>query len=410
MLKVNTNKKLEDLKKTNEKVAALFARCGIKRFYLTGAGNSLMSGYSILHKNQPLFKRNESLKAVFKKQDIEVLSIHYSRNQNNNDEHINDYFRNNITEKEIYRFNRVDMLKPETANNGMNDELMEEYYPKNPKPNHGFRDVVLDNADDLANILVYIGATGSFLDNITRGGFPKIVSGFKRDYTSIESTLKDIQTNNREKGTNTQVYLVGIPKYLGLPLTDLAINNNLKEIANQYANVTYVEPPKGKLIYLEGKKGIDVHLNEEEYLELNQVIMQSIYDNYLQVKATIDIDRQSNFLNKSLELQVTEFLMSNKQPDYDVLFRKLIEQYNWPEQKANKLITEYKNVKLKSFAEIARAEFNDKIWPLIDHYVEILNKEGRDSQQFLFNIKKYLLNRAPYDFYYMGKKNIKKIR
>ena len=97
-------KKNTDLTEVNEKLASLLARHGIKRFYLTGAGNSLMSGYAAIHRNMPLFKRNETLQAIFKKHDIDVLSIHFSRSQNNNDEHIGDYFRENITEEELREF------------------------------------------------------------------------------------------------------------------------------------------------------------------------------------------------------------------------------------------------------------------------------------------------------------------
>ncbi len=400
----STRQKLDTI---NEKIAQMFARHGIKRFYLTGAGNSLMSGYSMLHKTQPLFKRNTSLKAIFNKKDIEVLSVHYSRAQNNNDEHINDYFRNNITEKDIYALNRVDLLKEDTPAINMTDELLGEYYPANPEGNYGFRDLVLEKDPELANVLVYIGATGSFLDNVTRGGLPKLMSGFKRDYTSIESTLKDIQANNREQGTNTQVYLVGIPKYLGLPVIDLAINNHLKKMAQQYANVVYVEPIKAKLYY--PKKGFDTHLNEEEYLEYNNAIMESIYENYLPVDATIAIDRELNRLNKEIELNVTQSLADTNEMDYGNLFNTLVDECGWPVSSAKKMVEDCKNAKSRSFKAIAEANFDAKILPLINHYVEVLEREGMDSRKFLKDMQKYLLARTPYDFYYAGKENISHI-
>ena len=43
----------ENLNKNTEKLASQLARLGIKKFYLTGAGNSLMSGYSTIFKTVP---------------------------------------------------------------------------------------------------------------------------------------------------------------------------------------------------------------------------------------------------------------------------------------------------------------------------------------------------------------------
>lgn len=44
---------MENLNKNTEKLASQLARLGIKKFYLTGAGNSLMSGYSTIFKTVP---------------------------------------------------------------------------------------------------------------------------------------------------------------------------------------------------------------------------------------------------------------------------------------------------------------------------------------------------------------------
>lgn len=398
----------KDLEIINEKLACLFEKHGIKNFYLTGAGNSLMSGYSVLHKTQPLFLRNKTFKVIFKKHDIDVLSIHYARCQNNNDEHIGDYFKNNVTEEEIYRFNRVDLKKPDTPAIEMDDNKLEEFYPKNPKMNHGFRDVVLEKNINLANILVYIGATGSLLDNITRGGLPRVFSGFKRDFTSIEAILKEIQLNNRENGTNTQVYLVGIPKYLGLPVTDILINNKLKKIAEQYANVIYVEPITAKLYY--PHKGFDVHLNEEEYLEYNKIIMEKIYNKYLSTMAMINIDRKLYKLNKLLEVYLTEFISDSNNENLNVLLNKLIKEFDLSSDTINKIMTYINSLNNKSFEMIAKKIFDEIIWMTINYYTEMLNKEGINTQIFLNDIKKYLNNRLPYDFYYVGKDNINKIK
>ena len=279
---------MNNLDQNTEKLAGLLSKLKIKRFYLTGAGNSLMSGYSRLFKTEPLFKRNTNLTAIFARHDIDIIVTHFSRTQNNNDEHIHHYFQSNISEKDMYEYNRIDNIKPDTPVINKTEKEEEKYYPKNPEHNYHFKDNVLNSEKDRANILVYIGGTGSFLDNVTRGGFPKILSGFKRDITSISAILKEIQSSNRNNETNTQVYLVGIPRYLNTPVTDIAINRHLKSLAKEYANVTYIEPINAKLFY--GLKP-DVHLNEEEYLELNNSIIESINDNYITVMAKIEIDR-----------------------------------------------------------------------------------------------------------------------
>lgn len=364
---------MEKLNKNTEKLASQLERLGIKKFYLTGAGNSLMSGYSTIFKTVPLFKRNTNLTAIFAKHNIDVIATHFARSQNNNDEHIYHYFHANISEQEMYRYNRIDNLKPDTPVVGMTKEEIAEYYPENPTPNHRFKDSVLTEEDGRANILVYIGATGSFLDNITRGGLPKIISGFKRDFTSISATLKDIQSSNRHDETNTEVYLVGIPRYMGTPITDILINRHLKNIAKNYANVTYVEPINAKLFY--GLKP-DVHLNEEEYLDMNNSIMEKINDNYIAVMAKIEIDRFLFNLNEIIETCTLETLGNT---EFD------------------KIATMHK------VAEIKIAEFLE---PIVDKYLSMMEAENKDTQKFLKEIKTYINERLPYDFYYLGKENL----
>lgn len=366
-------KYMEELNKNTEKLASQLERLGIKKFYLTGAGNSLMSGYSTIFKTAPLFKRNTNLTAIFAKHDIDVIATHFARSQNNNDEHIYHYFHTNISEQEMYRYNRIDNLKPDTPVVGMTEEEIAEYYPENPILNHRFKDSVLTKEKDRANILVYIGATGSFLDNITRGGFPKIISGFKRDFTSISATLKDIQSSNRHDGTNTEVYLVGIPRYMGTPVTDILINRHLKDIAENYANVTYVEPIKAKLFY---GLNSDVHLNEEEYLDLNNSIMESIDDNYIVVMAKIEIDRFLFNLNEIIETFTLE-IVGNAEVN-----------------------------KIAFMHGVAKKRLNETLNPIIDKYLSMMEAENKDTQKFLEDITAYINERLPYDFYYLGKENL----
>ena len=366
---------MNNLDQNTEKLAGLLSKLKIKRFYLTGAGNSLMSGYSRLFKTEPLFKRNTNLTAIFARHDIDIIVTHFSRTQNNNDEHIHHYFQSNISEKDMYEYNRIDNIKPDTPVINKTEKEEEKYYPKNPEHNYHFKDNVLNSEKDRANILVYIGGTGSFLDNVTRGGFPKILSGFKRDITSISAILKEIQSSNRNNETNTQVYLVGIPRYLNTPVTDIAINRHLKSLAKEYANVTYIEPINAKLFY--GLKP-DVHLNEEEYLELNNSIIESINDNYITVMAKIEIDRALFNLNEFVEILGSKKLENQKEG------------------------------KISAMHEMAQKLLEKTLNPIIDKYLKLLKDENLDTQTFIDEITEYINSKAPYDFYYLGKDNLKR--
>lgn len=114
----------------------------------------------------------------------------------------------------------------------------------------GLQEILFEKSNNLANIIIYNGATGSFLDNITRNGklSQKLTYGIKRDITSLEATLKIIQEKNRNSSLNIQLYLCGAPNFLGLHISDI-INHKLQSLSKNYAFVTYVEPVKSKLLY-----------------------------------------------------------------------------------------------------------------------------------------------------------------
>ena len=247
--------------------------------------------------------------------------------------------------------------------NDMSKEKVDRFYPLNQLSNKGFRDIALESNSTLANILIYNGCTGSFLDNITRQGkFSQMfMYGIKRDLTAIEATLKLIQSNNRLNNSNTQVYICGVPNFLGLNISSL-INNKLKKLEEKYANVTYVEPIKSKLIYnkynSEEDYGVDIHYDEVEYLELNNQIIEAII-NYYQV-------------NKSL-IATDRFLYQ---------YSKEIEMY--PTKIDDKIIDS-----------------------MLFSFLEKVVEENENPIQFLRKTRNYLLEREPYDFYYIGKTNIK---
>lgn len=197
-----------------------------------------------------------------------------------------------------------------------------------------------------------------FLDNITRGGIFKnqFMYGINRDVSYISSFLSYIQTLNRVKDCDTQVYLCGAPNYLGLNLTSL-LNNKLKKLADEFANVSYVSPVKSKFLYKsdDGHMGFDIHYDEEEYLKFNYNFISSITNNYAINKAMIELDRYMYILNTQIEA-----------------------------------------------GDICRADAFDSL----EYFSIALVNQLRDNDlkyEFYERVRKYITERFPYDYYYIGK-------
>lgn len=352
----------------NQKLALLLKRLNINKLMLTSVGNSIASGYSIVRTTKPLFLRNETLKKYMEENKIELETHAYARPQNNNEEHVFEWIIENTKESEINEMLRSDYSGSETSMNTnlLTQEMVEREYPIDLENNKGLQDILKQKEEGQANIVVYNGCTGSLLDNLTREGklTEQLAYGIKRDVVGLEAILKYIQTINRKENTNTQVYVCGAPNFLGLNLMDM-INKRIKKAVKNYANVTYVEPVKSNFIYRNvetNKISPDIHYNEEEYKELNEHIIKSILDNYIINQAMINIDRKLYNLSSDIEI-------------------------NHPELSTN----------------------NDKIQDYIDDIllteeVKIQNKE--DKEKFLKKAKDYILERSPYDFFYLKKENI----
>lgn len=361
MQTITKEEKLQILEQNNYKLARFLEEQHITKLNLIGCGNSITSGYSLSSFTKPLLLRNESIQRIMEEEGINLSRYHFSRAEDNNDEHTYSYFINNIPLSTIHQLNRFD--NKEMHATGIIEEDMETYYSLTE--NTTLNQILLDDKKETANIIIYNGATGSFLDNITRKGKLSrcFTYGIKRDCVSIEAIMKYIQELNRMQQTNIQVYLCAAPKVLGL--SDIFINPKLKEIASNYANVTYVPNINRSLLYKseEGKPILDVHYNELEYLELNNKIMESILQNYLKKQIFIEIDRELYLINTLYQARE----LTNKQI-LSILFNDIGKKYN-----------------------------------------KILQQEKIDIKQLQQEIKKYLLERSPYDFYYIGKNNIKQL-
>lgn len=375
---MNYNKILERQAQLNNNLAITLIQAGIKEVILTSLGNSIATGYSLVRKVQPLLLRNESIKDILKKHEIDLDILHFARAQNNGDEHIYDWVVNNRKLSDINKSVQVDYgnCKTSMATPGFDKTKINEYYPTYLEDDKGLSDVILNSNDNLANIVVYNGCTGSFLDNVTRQGkvSQKLTYGLNRDIKGLEATLKFIQLNNRFNNINTQVYLCGAPNWLGIHLTDI-LNNKLKRVALEYANVTYVDSVTAKVFYPKMdvtdpnqvqsifKKitniAVDMHYDEVEYLKFNNNIIEAINDNYLIKSALINLDRQLYKLNSLVEKG--EFLEEN---------------------------------------------INDEIFRIVASELKRF-EDPRQLQKFKNIAINYLIERFPYDFYYLQKSNIR---
>jgi len=346
------------LENQNEKFIEMLKRNDITTVNLTSLGNSIATGYSVNSIIKPLLKRNESLETILECSGIKFNSYSFARAQDNNDEHILDWIVNNIKQSEINRRVHVDFGGgPNTMDRTcITDEDVEKYYPLEPENDIGLNDLIMNNNENEANIIVYNGATGSFLDNFTRKGKHLNFYGFYRDFKSMEAVLKTIYLKN----SDAQVYVCGVPTFTRLNLT-FYFNRIIKKICSNYPNCTYVAPSPQNLIYdKEGNLSIDIHYNEHEYLRLNNNIIQSIVKNFEQNRCLIDFDKATKKISDTC-------------------------QYDEPNMKNNERY------------------MLEAIETIIAKHNRVIDKE------MLKIIKDYYKEKYPHDYFYTPKKDVEKI-
>lgn len=357
MSKMTKKEALSGLEENNHRLAKILKGQNVSKVNMICCGNSISSGYSMSSFTKPLLFRNENIKEILKANSIDLNRYHFARAEDNNDEHVYSWLINDTKLSDICKLNRFD-IKPMKVT-GVDETNIDQLYPLND--NTTIKGLLSD--DKASNIIVYNGATGSFLDNVTRGGKHILTYGIKRDCVSIEAFLKYIQEYNRCNNKTIQVYLCGAPSIL--KASDVFINLKLDALAANYANVTYVENIPKKLIYKKETGGItlDVYYNETEYLVFNNKIIETINENYLINEILIQIDNQLHFLNNSFQSGTIE--------------REYLSEI------ADRIITS-----------------------TIKKYKEALKQSNVDLEDVLLMLKDYLLERVQYDFYYVGKSSI----
>lgn len=346
----------KELYRETDKLFEILYKLGLQKLLLTSLGNSIATGFSFNDINIPLFDRDKFLDVIAKNYGIDLEKHKFCRSENNSDEHIFQWIINNISENEINELNKRDYINHlKSGKELMTKEEIYETYSK--KSEVRIQDIIFDESDSTANIVVYNGGTGSFLDNWTRKGTHLLTNGIKKDISYIEAILGLIQNNNREIGAKTQVYLCAVPRIVNTDLTNIFINSKLKTISNRYANTNYVKSFNRKPFYnVNGILIPDPHYNEKEYLILIYLILESLIKNYQFSDYLIEIDKKLYDLNKEVELS-----MKTRDTSSEILDI------------------------IKTYADLA----------------------GNNRIEFLNFCKRYLLERYPYDFSFLNRDAIK---
>lgn len=351
------------LQETNDKLLQELSNQGIRKLQLSSIGNSISTGFSVMSNNKPLLKRNEILRYQAEGYSISLETHQFSRSENNSDEHLHEWLLKNKKESEFNAETRRDYHIYLQGNNPLlSEQEIIKFYPITQEIDKGITEALFTTEEGLANIVIANVGTGAFLDNITRQGRHKITGGIKKDTRYIEAVLGTIQLNNRENYANTQVYLCGAPRIINTPATSIFINRHLKDMSKRYANVVYVPSFSRNIVYHSNNFPIplpDPHYNEEEYLHLLNMTEEKMIENYQPTDYTIKIDR--NFVKRSREIEMSE----------------------------------------------RKQETRDEILTTIEQYANLIEESGKDRNQFLHQTKNYLLERYPYDYYFLDRKAIK---
>lgn len=168
------------MKDTDLKFVSMLKMQNINKIKLTSLGNSIAFGFSLSHKIKPLLKRNIFLESILKQNSIRYDVYNFARPQDNNDEHFLDWIINNRKLSYINNLISIDLGNTDKSmkNVIINESDLKSYYPLYPKNDIGLQDIIRIKEKKLANIIIYNGLTGSFLDNITRDGCKNAIKRF----------------------------------------------------------------------------------------------------------------------------------------------------------------------------------------------------------------------------------------
>ena len=294
-MRYDKNKEKENLDRVNEELIKFMRDYPKDKLSLTAIGNSISDGFSMSEPGKLLLDRNAGLIEFGKNNGLEVETYHLSRSENNNALAVSNWIIQNCCEKDIYKWNVRDYKRAIKRSNPLltKEEISKFFEGGSDKK---IQDIIFDINKQNANIVILNLGTGSFLDVVTRHGslsIPNVFYSLDRDIYGISSILELIQNNNRQNGSNTQVYLCGAPRIVNTALTDIFMNSKMKKIGSNFANVTYVPSFPRQAFYKTPSGSIipDPHYNQAEYYHFLAEIENKIIDNYFIRDLMIDLDR-----------------------------------------------------------------------------------------------------------------------
>ena len=325
-MKYDINEEKEKLEQVNEELIRFMRDYPKDKLSLTAIGNSISDGFSMSEPGKLLLDRNIGLIDFSKNNALDIQTYHLSRSENNNGLAVYDWIIQNCCEKDSYNWNRVDYRRAIEGENPLltENEINDFFAGGSDKK---IQDVIFDTDKANANIVILNLGTGSFLDVLTRHGslsIPNIFSSLDRDIYGINAILELIQNNNRNKNSNTQVYLCGAPRILNTAVTDIFMNSKIKKVGSTFANVTYVPSFPRQPFYKTSSGGIipDPHYNQAEYYHFLAEIENKIIDNYLIRDLMIDLDRLLFHMSYDNDLNGTNYSKNDMKEVIDEIAKK----------------------------------------------------------------------------------------
>ncbi len=305
----NTTKQMQQ--RVIEKMAEKLSEFGVKKLQITTIGNSISNGYSTTRETKPFLERIENFEKILTAHDIELEKNNFSRMRNNDDSKILGWLNKNITQKEINEINRHDYMDPEKKCNTINltNKQIFEYYPLESEKT--IKEAIFNNEENIANLVIYNGGTGHFLNQISRGGTTKQILNIRdlKDSHNLFNILQIINSNNIKNNSTTQVMACGMPNLLGMNLTEI-FNKKIKKTAQYFPNTTYVNPVFCDYWFYDFKKKkyvLDSHYNPEQYTQMANNVLTEYTNNFVNRKSLIKLDKFLKEISDILEFNGNKY-------------------------------------------------------------------------------------------------------
>lgn len=260
---------------------SLLQKLNINHLNLVSVGNSISSGYSKCDQLVPFLMRSN----LYCHKDL-FSFYSFARIRRNEDANILDWYRRNISHREINLLLVDDIIARKDAyvDKYWGNDTIDQYMSFVNSPDIGFQD-----CNKRGNtLIIYNGFTGRFTDIIQKGSFydqRKLLSCFQKDYQDAYFVLKSFYMDN----PHTQVYVCGLPNLSGVNMP-IICNQYIKKLCQQIPNTVYLNGTfRNTFFYLDGQKEFDVHYNVPEYLCLWNNITSTMTSSYLSTKLKCDL-------------------------------------------------------------------------------------------------------------------------